>query len=97
MGGDEFVMLLEGSPTAADTTVVVTHILAAMHAPIALAGLALAIKPSIGVAYFPEHGTDEASLLRRADEAMYQAKSASARQRCSSAPPVDTLLDKDQG
>ena len=96
MGGDEFVMLLEGSPTAADTAVVVTHILAAMHAPIDLAGLALAIQPSIGVAYFPEHGTDEASLLRRADEAMYQAKSASARQRCSSSLAVDTLLDKDQ-
>ena len=67
-----------------------------MHTPIDLAGLALAIQPSIGVAYFPEHGTDEASLLRRADEAMYQAKTASARQRCSSPLAVDTLLDKDQ-
>ena len=56
----------------------------------------LLVLPSIGVAYFPDHGTDEASLLRRADEAMYQAKSASAQQRCSSPPTVDTLLDKDQ-
>lgn len=92
MGGDEFVVLLEGSPTAADTAVVVTHILAAMQAPIELAGLALAVQPSIGVAHFPEHGTDEASLLRRADEAMYQAKSASAQQRANNGPVVDIAL-----
>jgi len=47
------------------------------------------------VAYFPEHGTDEASLLRRADEAMYQAKSASAQQRANSPLAVDTTLDND--
>lgn len=78
MGGDEFVVLLEGDPTEADTAVVVTHILTAMQAPIDLAGLAVAIQPSIGVAYFPDHGADETSLLKRADEAMYQAKAASA-------------------
>jgi two-component system cell cycle response regulator len=31
---------------------------------------------SVGAAVFPVHGTDAAVLLRRADEAMYDAKRA---------------------
>lgn len=74
MGGDEFVVLLENSPSRADAMVVVDNIRGAMRAPVELAGLSLVAQPSIGVACFPENGTDEASLLKHADEAMYQAK-----------------------
>ena len=31
---------------------------------------------SVGVAVFPEHGNSAATLLRRADEALYAAKDA---------------------
>ena len=41
-----------------------------------LAGLKLQISSSIGIALFPEHGSDEASLLKSADMAMYEAKQA---------------------
>jgi GGDEF domain-containing protein len=34
----------------------------------------LHIQPSIGVAQYPEHGTEEKQLFRHADEAMYSAK-----------------------
>jgi EAL domain-containing protein (putative c-di-GMP-specific phosphodiesterase class I) len=36
----------------------------------------LSIGASIGIALFPEHGDDEASLIRYADIAMYEAKSS---------------------
>jgi GGDEF domain-containing protein len=39
-----------------------------------LDGHSVNIQPSIGVAHFPEHGTEEKQLLRHADEAMYSAK-----------------------
>ena len=78
MGGDEFVVLLENSPSEADTAVVVANIRAAMQAPVELAGLSLAVQPSIGIAYFPTHGHDEASLLNHADASMYGEKSSQA-------------------
>jgi diguanylate cyclase (GGDEF)-like protein len=33
-----------------------------------------AIRASLGVALFPDHGVDSNSLLRAADEALYEAK-----------------------
>jgi GGDEF domain-containing protein len=39
-----------------------------------LDGHSLNIHPSIGIANYPEHGTEEKQLFRHADEAMYSAK-----------------------
>ncbi|WP_258237754.1 diguanylate cyclase domain-containing protein [Pseudomonas sp. Q2-TVG4-2] len=66
-----------------------------MQAPIELAGLSLVIQPSIGVAYFRENGTDETSLLKHADEAMYQAKpgQATTGQAPRSAKHNDASID----
>jgi diguanylate cyclase (GGDEF)-like protein len=37
-------------------------------------GHALSVSCSLGVAVYPDDGTDEISLAKRADEAMYRAK-----------------------
>lgn len=37
-------------------------------------GLAVAIKPNIGIALFPDHGSSAGLLISRADAAMYRAK-----------------------
>ena len=42
--------------------------------PFELAGHRLSISCSIGVAVYPEHGSDEEQLLKHADMAMYHAK-----------------------
>lgn len=81
MGGDEFVVLLENMALEADAVMVASNIRAAMQAPVELAGLNLHIQPSIGIAYFPQDGTDEASLLKHADEAMYLAKQGQGRRK----------------
>src|ERR1043166_1166530 len=39
-----------------------------------LSGHLVDVRASIGVAMFPEHGRESATLLRRADTAMYEAK-----------------------
>src|SRR3977135_3055950 len=46
----------------------------ALEAPFALDGQRGEIGPSIGVASYPVHGSDAATLLRQADVAMYVAK-----------------------
>jgi diguanylate cyclase (GGDEF)-like protein/PAS domain S-box-containing protein len=81
LGGDEFVVLLEAlSPGANDAgtqaEAVATKILEALGAPYAVRSHTCQSTPSIGIVLFmDEHATLE-DLLKRADAAMYQAKSA---------------------
>lgn len=74
-GGDEFIVLLPFIESPADALSAAEKIRLAISAPFQLAGQSLHVSTSIGVAIFPEHGTDETTLLKHADMAMYQAKS----------------------
>jgi len=75
VGGDEFAVMLEG--TDADTGAEIAFKLRdELSHPYAIDGLALAVRASIGTATFPQSGASAAELLKRADEAMYRAKSA---------------------
>ncbi|MFG0228148.1 EAL domain-containing protein [Achromobacter sp. 413638] len=75
LSGDEFVMLLpdfeHGRLTAA-----AEHILVALAQPFGVGGITLNPSVSIGISVFPENGRDMDTLLRHADMAMYQAKTA---------------------
>ncbi len=74
LGGDEFVVLmpsLANSKTALDLA---EKIRQAVREPCTMEGLQLHITCSIGIAVYPDDGTDEFSLTRSADEAMYLAK-----------------------
>jgi diguanylate cyclase (GGDEF)-like protein len=73
LGGDEFAILLPGS-TALDAEYVAREMLQVLEAPMTLDGQLVDVRASIGVAAFPDHGNDSATLLRRADIAMYTAK-----------------------
>lgn len=72
LGGDEFVLLLSGDVETAKE--VARRILAAMREPLRTSGQLIDIGVSLGIAVYPEHGQDEATLLRHADAAMYRAK-----------------------
>ena len=74
VGGDEFVVLLPTVETEYDAEVVGAKILAALNRPFVLSGHTLKIGGSIGVAIYPDHGTEERLLVRSADAAMYHAK-----------------------
>lgn len=74
IGGDEFVVLLPVVEAAQDAMLVAEKILHALNQPFELAGHSISISASIGVAVYPEHGSDEKMLTKSADTAMYHAK-----------------------
>jgi diguanylate cyclase (GGDEF)-like protein len=76
LGGDEFIVLAEGSPSAAVAESVADRILEALHAPFEIPGsdIPLAVTASIGVATGDRTTPEE--LLRDADIALYRAKAA---------------------
>jgi diguanylate cyclase (GGDEF)-like protein len=74
LGGDEFVLLLENGHAHDHTQVVTANILQAFGECFDLEGQCLHIRPSIGIASYPEHGSEEFHLLSHADEAMYLSK-----------------------
>jgi diguanylate cyclase (GGDEF)-like protein len=74
LGGDEFVVLLD-LPPGADPLEVARALAAEIHAPYEVAGVRLEVELSLGLAIAPDDGGDLETLLRRADAAMYDAKS----------------------
>jgi diguanylate cyclase (GGDEF)-like protein/PAS domain S-box-containing protein len=73
-GGDEFVILLPDSNKvkAGDTARrIITH----LATPFTLNHQEILITPSIGIGFYPEHGSDYDELIKNADLAMYHAKS----------------------
>jgi diguanylate cyclase (GGDEF)-like protein/PAS domain S-box-containing protein len=74
IGGDEFVVLLNDTGHADHAVAVAAKIGAALRQPFELAGGRLQVSASIGIALYPDHGEDARQLLRRADDAMYDAK-----------------------
>jgi len=59
---------------APDLWAIASKVLAAADAPLDVLGHAGSVSASIGMALFPEHASDELSLMKRADMAMYLAK-----------------------
>jgi diguanylate cyclase (GGDEF)-like protein len=81
LGGDEFVVLLENlhekpEEAAATTKLVGEKILALLHRPYQLADQQHLASASIGATMFLGHRDSIDELLKRADIAMYQAKTA---------------------
>ena len=74
IGGDEFVILLPDVSDQQSAFLIAEKIRHALNQPFLLAGLELNISCSIGIALYPEHGTDELTLTKNADLAMYRAK-----------------------
>ena len=83
IGGDEFVVLLPGIAAAEDAKVVADKIRAAIDRPFVIDGHELAVSVSMGLAHYPQDGTDATTLARHADTAMYRDKAAGKAQRRS--------------
>ncbi|MBI3286127.1 MAG: EAL domain-containing protein [Burkholderiales bacterium] len=73
LGGDEFAILLPdaGKDEAQNTA---ARILLSLEKPISIEDQTVDLSAGIGIAGFPEHADDVATLLSRAEVAMYAAK-----------------------
>jgi predicted signal transduction protein with EAL and GGDEF domain len=81
LGGDEFVVMIEElsdirEEAAAQAEVIGEKILATISLPYKLAGLEYQITPSIGITLYSDQQQSTDELLKQADLAMYQSKSA---------------------
>lgn len=73
LGGDEFTVLLETSdPSAVARTA--QRIVDALAAAFILRGEEVFVTCSIGISLYPDNGTDDQTLMKNADIAMYRAK-----------------------
>ncbi len=77
LGGDEFTIIIENTREIDNLNIthlaekLLTHL---SNTPIMIDGRQFTVNASLGVAKFPEHGSDSDILLRHADTAMYSAK-----------------------
>ena len=75
LGGDEFAVLVQATD-AMEARAIAQAIRLGISAPCVLDGLAVDVDASFGIALSPAHGNEETVLLKRADMAMYAAKSS---------------------
>jgi diguanylate cyclase (GGDEF)-like protein len=79
-GGEEFMIILDDVGTLRDAEKVVNDLLFALSAPHIVDGRKIHLTASIGIALFPDDGTDPAELWSMADAAMYRAKQSGGNQ-----------------
>lgn len=73
-GGDEFVILSPGLSGRNQLDGFCKKILDKLSAPLFFEGKSMFVGGSLGCASYPDHASDSATLIRHADQAMYEAK-----------------------
>jgi diguanylate cyclase (GGDEF)-like protein/PAS domain S-box-containing protein len=77
VGGDEFIVVLSEIAEPQDAAQVAQKIILTMTDPVRFDEHELNVTVSIGITVYPVHGDDDVqSLMKKADAAMYEAKSA---------------------
>ena len=87
IGGDEFIVLIDGSASEQACEQIMQQLVAVLAAPVQIDGHSISSGASAGLAVFPVDGECQRSLLRHADRALYEAKAAgrgTSRRFCAS-------------
>ena len=74
IGGDEFIICLEQIKSEQDAIAASRKIAEALEPSFSILGHPISVSASIGIAVYPDHGSNINDLLRHADQAMYRAK-----------------------
>ncbi|MFX9665081.1 GGDEF domain-containing protein, partial [Acinetobacter baumannii] len=74
LSGDEFVLLLSNCTTE-QAVQTAQRVLGSIAMPVDIQGQINLPSASVGISIYPHDGTDIDTLVRHADQAMYQAKS----------------------
>ncbi|MEG3634919.1 putative bifunctional diguanylate cyclase/phosphodiesterase [Micromonospora palythoicola] len=92
MGGDEFVILVDGVTAVQDVIAVAESALAAVAAPVHVGDQQLAVSASIGIVDSAVAGTSVVELMKAADATLYWAK-AEGRDRWAVYDPERSARD----
>ncbi|MET7818140.1 putative bifunctional diguanylate cyclase/phosphodiesterase [Micromonospora zamorensis] len=76
MGGDEFVILVDGGDDIDDAVAVAEAALAAVASPVHVGDHQLAVSASVGIVQCPAAETSPSELMKAADTTLYWAKAA---------------------
>lgn len=77
VGGNEFVVVLPDMEDMARVTLLAQEMLGLLSAPFEMDGKPVHVPPTLGVAVFPEDGSEAELLLQHAESAMRQGKQLS--------------------
>ncbi|WP_220754757.1 EAL domain-containing protein, partial [Shewanella sp. KT0246] len=75
LGGDEFAILIDHNPDIGSCAAIASRIIDALKEEFKIDNESLVVGLSIGIVLYPEDEQNELALLRKADIAMYHAKS----------------------
>lgn len=90
LGGDEFTVILTNIAQRADAEPIIDQLLQALARPFILSqDKEIHITASIGVTFCPDDATDEQTLMRYADAAMYRAKGSGKNRSAHFSPSLD--------
>ncbi len=81
LGGDEFIMILPRTD-ADGAAIVAEKLIKTVSSPYQIESHELLTTPSIGIAMYPDDGSDMETLSKNADAAMYQAKQTGRNRAC---------------
>jgi diguanylate cyclase (GGDEF)-like protein/PAS domain S-box-containing protein len=79
-GGEEFTIVAGDLVTVADAERIADDLLQATRKPFVAEQYPIDLTASFGIALYPDHGSDAASLWRNADAAMYRVKRSGGNQ-----------------
>lgn len=88
VGGDEFLMLLEGDVDEQSAAQVASRMLGELSQPYSIGSREIVISCSIGIVFYPNGGA-QTKLIARADAAMYAAKRSGGACYCFFEPSME--------
>jgi diguanylate cyclase (GGDEF)-like protein len=81
-GGDEFLIILPNLSEPDATAPILVKLVERLSHPMEIGGQELHTTASVGIAIYPDDGPDFATLMKKAETAMYRAKDAGRNTYC---------------
>ncbi len=94
-GGDEFLICIKGLSNQGDLDTLIEKFNQSFHKPLIVEGNKYYMTVSIGIACYPKDGDNQNELVRKADQALYEAKNTGRNKYVVYDPSMgDDLEDK---
>ena len=93
LGGDEFILLVDGAALSDGAAVIADRILGALRAPFEMIGVDFPVSISVSIGTARGERVEPGELLRDADIALYQAKAAGKDCAVAFAPSMQAAVD----